>query len=218
MVVALAGGPFSLAFLAGTWVAMAATRGGGAYSAHVALMWPFPALFAASALAALPWRRLAIVAGAGMIAMNLLVYSQYIAQYERNGPDEIFSDAIYPLSAALVERPGQAIYYVDWNVANALTLLHEGRLDLRKGNDPLISESPSESEIGQIRDMVADRDAVFVAHVSEFRGLGELRVRLERTAESLGYHRETLRTIADSNGRPVFGIFRFRPVGGGMAR
>jgi len=201
---------FSLVFIAVAWMVMAATRNAGNYSAHVMLLWPFPVLFVAWALAALPWRRPALLAGIAMVAMNLLVVSQYVSQYERNGPHERFTDAIYPLSAGLPENSGRTIYCVDWNVASQFKLLHKGRLAVRTGSYPLLSESPSESDIGQIRAMVSDRDALFVAHVSaQARVFG---VRLERTAESLGFHRETLRTIADSNGRPVFAVFQFRPL------
>jgi 4-amino-4-deoxy-L-arabinose transferase-like glycosyltransferase len=206
---------FSLVFVAVGWLSMAATRGAGWYSSHVILLWPFPILFVACTLAALPWRRPVALAVVAMIAMNLLVLSQYVSQYERNGPDERFSDAIYPLSAALAERPGQTIYWVDWNVANQLTLLHQGRLDLRVGHDPLLTDSPDVDEVRAIRAMVSDPLALFVAHVTPRAWV--LSERLARTAASLGYRKEILQTIADSNGRPVFVIYRFRPAGRGSA-
>ena len=94
---------YSLLFVAVAWLIMAATRRAGVYSAHIILLWPFPVLFVASALAALPWRRLAVGTVAVMVGMNLLVLTQYIAQYERNGPDERFTDAIFPP----LGRPGR---------------------------------------------------------------------------------------------------------------
>jgi hypothetical protein len=33
--------------------------------------------------------------------------------------------------------------------------------------------------------------------------------RLDRIARSLGYHKEMVRTISDSNGRPMFEIIHF---------
>jgi hypothetical protein len=38
--------------------------------------------------------------------------------------------------------------------------------------------------------------------------------RLDRAARSFGYRREVVRTIADSNGRPMFEIVRFVPMEG----
>jgi hypothetical protein len=147
-----------------------------------------------------------------MAGMNLLVLSQYIAQYERNGPDERFSDAIFPLSAALSETPGQVIYNVDLNIANALRVLHKGRLEVRVRNDLFRSESPDEMARREIHSMISDRNAVFVGRVSMPAHI--LTEHLEEVAEAQGYHRETLQTIADSNGRPVFAIFHFRPATG----
>ena len=50
---------FSLVFMAVTWFLMALTHDAGTSAHHVVLLWPFPILFAAVALASLPWRPLA---------------------------------------------------------------------------------------------------------------------------------------------------------------
>jgi Dolichyl-phosphate-mannose-protein mannosyltransferase len=200
---------FSLVFAAVTWLMMAATRRGAPYSGHIILLWPFPILFVVSTLAQLRWRRTVVVALAAMIAMNLLVLSQFVSQYERNGPDEEFTDAIFPLSAALTEHPGQIIYCVDWNMVNALELLHGGRLDVNLDNHPFVPDSPSAADVREIQARVSKPSALFVAHVTPEISLRE---HLVRAAASLGYEPVTLNTIADSNGRPIFTIFRFRPV------
>jgi len=43
-----------------------------------------------------------------------------------------------------------------------------------------------------------------------FQGVRE---RLERDAVSTGYEKHLIRTIDDSNSRPVFELWRFRPAG-----
>jgi hypothetical protein len=47
-----------------------------------------------------------------------------------------------------------------------------------------------------------------VAGREDFHGVD---AHLDRFASMTGYRRELIRTIADSNGRPVFEIFRFTP-------
>ena len=87
--------------MAVAWLLMALTHDAGTSADHVVLLWPFPILFAAIALASLPWRTLAWTAASVMIAMNLLVINQYVAQFEQDGAGDVFSDAFYPLSASL---------------------------------------------------------------------------------------------------------------------
>ena len=103
------------------------------------------------------------------------------------------------------------IYNVDYNVANSLKLLHKGRLDVRICNRLLHTDAPDGTDRSEIRDMISDRAAVFVGHVSPLSIAPT--VNLEHVAGALGYRRETLRTIADSHGRLIFDIFHFRPNG-----
>ena len=55
---------FSLVFMTVAWLLMALTHDAGTSAHHVILLWPFPILFAAVALASLPWRPLAWTAAA----------------------------------------------------------------------------------------------------------------------------------------------------------
>jgi hypothetical protein len=200
---------FSLVLIAVAWFLMALTHDAGTSAHHVILLWPFPVLFAAVALASLPWRPLAWVAAVVMIAMNLLVLNQYVYQFERDGASPIFSDALNPLSASLDEYANRTLYVIDWGIFENLNLLHEGRLDFRIAQDPLLSESPSPKDLREIRNMLADSDALILDHVREHEVLGEVGARLDRAAQSFGYHREVVRTLPDSNGRPMFEILRF---------
>jgi hypothetical protein len=179
---------------------MASTHDAGASAHHVILLWPFPILFAATALASLPWRPVAIAAGVGMIGMNLLVASQYISQFERNGATGSFTDAIFSLSASLPEH-AENIYILDWGISEPLTYLHRGQLKL-----PLSGGQEVETHA-----MLTDPGGLFVGHVQGREFFPRLEQDLEAEARTSGYHKELIQTVADSNGRPVFEVFRFRP-------
>ncbi len=207
---------FSVVFCAVAWAAMALTRDAGGAAHHAVLLWPFPQLFVAATLAAIPWRLpwkgIAIVGTGVLAAMNLLVVNQYIYQLELNGADASFSDALFALSDAIPEKPDQRIYILDWGMINSLALLHRGRLTLRVANDAFLTDTPSAAEQRSIAYMLKDRDALFVDHVPErevFKGVGK---RAGEAAERAGLRKDLLGTYADTNGRPVFELFRLIPV------
>ena len=200
---------FSLVFMAVAWFLMALTHEAGTSAHHVILLWPFPVLFAAVALASLPWRPVAWTAAVVMIAMNLLVLNQYVYQFERDGTGDVWTDALTPLSAILDEYPDRTFYLIDWGLSDNLNLLHQGRLDLRLATGPVNTDAPSPEQLGEIRDMLRDPGGLILDHVREHEVFPDVGVRLDRAAQSLGYHREVVRTIPDSNGRPMFEILRF---------
>jgi 4-amino-4-deoxy-L-arabinose transferase-like glycosyltransferase len=210
---------FALVFLAVTWLAMALTRDAGGSAHHVILLWPFPVLFAAAALAGLAnlpgGRWIAPALGMAMILMNLVVLNQYLVQFERNGPGAVFTDAVFPLSEQLEPLAGRPVYVVDWGMLNVLAFLHQGHLDLRVGSEPLMTDAPSVPQQRELGAMIINRSAVFVGHTAGEEIFPQVNERLDRAAASLGYRKDVLRTIPDSNGRPRFEIFSFRPVVGG---
>lgn len=201
---------FSLVFLMVAWSMMAVTRNAGGAAHHDILLWPFPILFAVSALARIPWRWLAIPVGAALVLMNLLVINQYVYQFERDGATDNFSDALFALNHALPEdRP---IYLIDWGMGVTSQLSHQGRLHIQYAEGSVSSDTPDPSTQAQLRAMLSDTDAVWVDHAPDhevYRGVG---ANLEKFATGAGYRRELLQTIRDSNGRAIFQIFRYRPL------
>lgn len=200
---------FSLVFMAVAWFMMALTHDAGGSAHHVVLLWPFPILFAAVALASLPWRPLASAAAAVMIAMNLLVINQYVAQFEQNGAGDVFTDALYPLSAGLDAYGDRTLYVIDWGLYENLNLLHQGRLSFHVAIGPVSTDSPSPEQLAEIQDMLRDPEALILDHVREHEVFPNVGARLDRAARSFGYRREVVRTIPDSNGRSMFEIVRF---------
>jgi hypothetical protein len=202
---------FSLVFMAVAWFLMALTHDAGASAHHVVLLWPFPVLFVAVALSALPWRPLAWIAGAGLVVMNLLVVNQYIAQFERDGAGEVFTDALYPLSTSLDAYADRTLYVIDWGLYENLNLLHRGRLNFRIAIGPVNTDSPDPGQLREIRDLLQDPRALILDHVREHEVFPGVGARLDRAARSLGYRREVVLTVPDSNGRPMFEMVRFVP-------
>ena len=201
---------FCLIFLAVTWPLMALTRDAGGATHHVVLLWPFPILFVALAVTALPWRSIAFVAGSLLVALNLLVVNQYVLQLERDGAAGNFTDALFSLSHVLAQSPDRPTFVIDWGIQYSMELAHQGRLRLYPATDPLMTETPNDAQRSSLRAMLSTPDAVFVGHVREreqFEGVGG---RLEQFASTFGYHKQLIQTIFDSNGRPVFEIFRMR--------
>ncbi len=200
---------FSLVFLVVAWSMMALTKNAGGAAHHDILLWPFPILFVVSALQRVPWRWLTMAAAVFLVAMNVLVVNQYILQFERDGASENFTDALFTLDRDLPEN--QDIYVIDWGINATSQLNHQGRLRLHPAEGALRNPTPEAGQAVQLRAMLADSNALWVDHVpgrEAFHGVG---ANLEKFAAQAGYRRELLRTVTDSNGRPVFEIFRYRP-------
>ena len=199
---------FCLVFTAVAWFFMASTRDAGASLHHTVLLWPFPQLFIAIVISSLRWKWAAISICFLLVVLNLLTIAQYISQFERNGAEGVYSDAIYPLSSALSEVPGQTIYMLDWGIQNPLDVFHNGRLRMRSGHDPFMSDTPSDWDKGAALRMFADPGALFVTHTEKREAFTGVHKRFDESAAAAGCHEDSVRTIPDSNGRPVFEIFK----------
>jgi hypothetical protein len=74
---------------------------------------------------------------------------------------------------------------------------------------PVITDSPTAEQLAEIRDMLGDPEALIVDHVREHEVFPNVGARLDQAAQSFGYRRKVVRTVPDSNGRPMFEIVRF---------
>jgi hypothetical protein len=186
---------------------MAMTHDAGAGAHHVVLLWPLPILFAVAALRKLPGALLLPV-GLLLCGNNLLVDNQYLAQLVRNGSFNTFTDAIFPLSEALLDTDRNTIYVTDWGMFDSLNLLHRGKLALRAAAGPLVPDSPSADQVAEVQQMLLDPKGLFVGHVAGQEAYPKVGEHLDKLARASGFRREVLRTVADSNGRPMFEISR----------
>ncbi|MEO8100626.1 MAG: glycosyltransferase family 39 protein [Acidobacteriota bacterium] len=202
---------FSLIFCAVAWLSMASTLDAGGAAHHVVLLWPFPVLFAVAVLAAIRWRPVLLLAGIGLVGMNLVVVNQYLAQLQQFGAADAFTDAIFPLSDSLGSLPGKTYYLTDWGIVDSVNLLQRGRLTLRLATGPLVPETPSDAERQELDRMMKDPDGVFVGHVAGKEAFQDVGKHLDQQAEAAGLRRDMLQTVTDSSGHPMFEVFRLAP-------
>jgi hypothetical protein len=191
-----------LAFL-GTWLPMVLTAGAGAAAHHVILLWPFQFLAIAAALAAIPIRWLAVAATVLLCASNFAVTNEYYKEMIRNGPAIRWTDAVYPLERRLETLRSPDIYIVDWGIFESVNLLSDNSAPLR-GVDFGNQE--------ELRKIVSDPRAAFVAHTSKYAYFPQQRATLEDIAQNAGYEEVPIEIIYDRNGRPTFDVFRFRKI------
>jgi hypothetical protein len=198
---------FSLVFMCVTWLAMAVTREAGASVHHAVLLWPFPQLFVATVLAALPWRKLAEIVACLLVVINLLVIVQLVADFERNGARGNFTDASLALSSEFSDS-NKPVVVLDWGILNGLAFLHQGHLQLRSGGGPFQTDSPTSDERASMDWLLSDPQSIFVTHVAGRETWPDVRPRLNRVVAERGIRKEMIKIIPDSNGRPVFELFR----------
>ncbi len=199
---------FSLIFVAVAWLPMAFLENAGA-SQHAVLLWPFPHLFVAAALAHLaPERRavrlLAVCAVAAVCLWNEFVLNQHLAWLIDRGTTTVWTDAIEPLSRYLGATPAAHMYILDWGIREPLRALNQGQLALEFRRDLLTDFRPQAAS-----QVLAARDAIFVDHAAGKTIVAGARDRLDALAVSEGYRKQTLKIVADRHGRPVFEVFRF---------
>jgi hypothetical protein len=155
------------------------------------------------------WRALLLLVGGLLAGSNLLVLNQYAAQFERFGPARDFTDALFPLEEAVNSNSTRNVWVVDWGMYNTLLMSHKETALLHTGNEPFMDSNMGDLQLRQAATMLGDPDAVFVNHVAGkevFEGVG---ARLEQFAAGRGLRKEVVQTIRDSNGRPMFELFRF---------
>jgi 4-amino-4-deoxy-L-arabinose transferase-like glycosyltransferase len=210
--------PMAFSLIAATvaWLQMLFGKGVGGSAHHVILLWPYPTLFIAVAFAEAS-RRLGS-AGKPLLALvvlflagsSLLVTNEYLALLIRNGPGEVWTDAVYPLSDYLKRVKPPAIYADDWGMINILTLLNRGSMPLRVGTDPLLKSQLDPEDRRMVLDRIAESESVFATHPGELELFKGVDAKLMAMAAEAGYRRETLAEISDRNGRRMFQVFRFR--------
>jgi hypothetical protein len=208
---------FAAVCLAVVWALMLFGKETGGSVHHTALLWPWPHLLVAPAFAEFSRRfgrrgLVAVVLIAGAVAMrNVQTTNVYLSQFIRNGGAVVWSDAIYPLADYLPEAQAEEIYVLDWGVLDPLRVLSRGRLRVLWGADQLLKNPLNEEDLGYFRQMIQQPEHLFVKHTPSHEVFTGVSARFGKLLEAEGYRIEMLRTIPDTNGRPVFEVFRVRP-------
>ena len=190
---------FGLFACAGTWLPMVLTAGAGDAAHHVILLWPFHFLAIAATLAAIPWAWTATLV---LCASNLLLTNEYYYQLAHSGPDVRWTDAIYPLAQDLKSLRPPNIYFVDWGIFEPVDLL----------SDHAPVHELDFSDTANLRKIVSDPRAAFVAHTAKYAYLPQQRALLEEAAAGAGYEEAPVEIVYDHYGRATFEVFRFRKI------
>jgi len=204
---------FALVFSVTGWGLMLLTKGAGASVHHVILLWPMPLMFLALAFSEASRRPPAKVAipALGLVvgffaAGNVLATNQYLAQFVRNGPTAVWTNAIYPLSSALMQNHYGEVDGIDWDTIEPLRVLERATV-------PLDSITVEQNHPEQALSKMGRSGIVFLGHVKEremFPGVDE---HLDAIAASHGLSKRLIQTFPDENGRPIFELFQYGGAG-----
>jgi len=182
--------------------------GGGLSVHHTILLWPLPVFFLANAFGEVP-SRVGLVVLCFLGLSNLLVTNQYLYQFVRYGSSDVWTDAIYPLAAALSKTHASQAVITDWGIADQLCVLNR--------NDPPArpiafrfmppGDPPAQRE-ADLR-ILADEKAIWVEHMpghEVFKGAND---HVLNAAREAGFSPVMLDTFYDRNGRAIFQTLRF---------
>ena len=207
---------FGAAVLAVAGAQMLLTPGAGGSAHHHVLLWPFPHLVIAAALTSAAdrlrhaGRPALLIALVVLCAANLAVTNEYLAQFVRNGPAPVWTDAVMPLSAALRAIPARQVLITDWGIFDSLRLLSSGALPLRQVVDLLGKPALSAVEKRFLGELFASPANVFVTHTGENEEFRGMRARLEELATEAGFQQVVLRAVHDRHGRAIFEVLSYR--------
>ncbi|HEX8986031.1 MAG TPA: hypothetical protein VF767_11375 [Bryobacteraceae bacterium] len=202
---------FAAVFMAVTWIQMALSQNGGTGAHHVVLLWPFPHLFVAVALAQASrfFRRAGVPVLAVVTALicgsNLLVLNEHLAQVIENGNTTLWTDAVSQLDEALEATPARHVYVMDWGMFDVLRALSRGVLPLEDGPDVFLRDTEKKLP----PEMLARKDAIFLGHTEGNEINTGTAARLEALGQSVGLRKQAVRVVNDRMGRPIFELYRF---------
>ncbi len=171
---------------AATWLPIALAANAGFAAQHTILLWPFPMLAIAAALAQAP-ARLGAAVCALLCLSSVAVTNQYYADLIRNGPAIRWTDAIDPLNRYLIDSKPEMVFGADWGFVETLNLMSEGRV-------PISFVDVTDKKL--IARMVSGQNYLFVWHEPNFTYQPEIRAAVEDAAREGGYQEERLATIS----------------------
>jgi hypothetical protein len=151
-------------------------------------------------LAKLPGRSGVAIAGLGLISCAL-VTGNYYAMLIRNGADPPWSDAIYGVDTVLRETSASRVYAVDWGILDPLRLLSKGKL-------------PFHPDAG-MPPQLDDPTAVYIGHTDRYQAFEAINAKVIAAAAEIRpvpFRKWLLATMKDSQGNPVFEVFRLVPA------
>jgi 4-amino-4-deoxy-L-arabinose transferase-like glycosyltransferase len=206
---------FALLALAIAWVQMAVTANAGGSVHHAILLWPLPQMIVAISFASASRRLrgagipvLAVVLAVLMVS-GLLVTNEYRYLMMRNGGSQNWTDAIFRLSDYMKGLSPSNVFCVDWGIMDNMRLLTRGKLPLRVGTDPITKPALADADRESLANTISGPRNIFINHTKDFEFFTGVNDKLVKYAGAAGYRREIMAVIPDSNGRPVYEVYRF---------
>ncbi len=201
---------FALIFCAVGWSLMLITKNAGDSVHHVILLWPVPLLFLALTFSEAS-RRLPQKVGVPILvvivgffaAENILATNQYLAQFIRNGPTGMWTNALFPLSADLMQSHYGEIVGIDWGTTVPLEVLERAQI-------PLSAVTVDENSPQPVLDKMGKDGVVFLGHLKDFEIFTGVNAKMEAIARKAGMVKYVIKTFNDDNGRPIFELFQYR--------
>jgi hypothetical protein len=203
---------FALIFCAVGWALMLITKDAGASVHHVILLWPVTLMFLALPLSEASRRLpnkiaiplLSVIVGI-FAAKNVLVTNEYLAQFIRNGPTDKWTNALFPLSADIMQSHYGEIDGIDWGTVVPLRVLERAQVPLGFVN---VDEKAPQEALAKMN----KEGFVFLGHVKQFEVYASVDEKLDAIAASNGMTKQVIKTYPDDNGRPMYELFQYRPV------
>ncbi|HEY3835206.1 MAG TPA: glycosyltransferase family 39 protein [Bryobacteraceae bacterium] len=204
---------FSLVFCAVGWGLMLLTKNAGASVHHVILLWPVPLMFLGLAYSEASRRVpakvsvpvLAVVVGY-FAAENVLATNQYLAQLIRNGPCTYWTNALYPMSADLMQAHSGEVVGIDWGTTVPLEVLEQAEVPMSFVG---VDEAAPDAVLGKM----GKPAYVFLSHVKELEIFPGIDEKIDGIAAKHGFSKQVIKTYADDNGRPTFELFQYKAAG-----
>ncbi len=207
--------------LAAAFAPMLLIRNAGA-AHHLALLLPFPQLFATAGLAGTQarlaawaerpvWRR---AAGAGLAAMlillagaNLRVVADHYRRILKYGGANGWSEAIYSLHRTLERSRAERIFLLDWGIMNQLRWLSRDRLPLAEAPQP---QGPGD-DAPYLSEWLDRPGALWVKLAAgEAPAFPQIAAAWRSAVAARERRAELVETVRDLRGRPVYEVWIVR--------
>ena len=206
---------FALVAMTVAWAQMAITANAGGSVHHAILIWPLPQMVIAISFAAASRRlraagipALAVVL-AGLMVSGLLVTNQYHFLMVRNGGSPNWTDAIFRLADYMKGVSPNNVFCMDWGIMDSMRLLSRGKLPLRVGTDPITKPALNDADREYLARTISGAGHLFINHTKNFEFFPGVNDKFVKYAAGTGYRRQVMAVISDSNGRPVYEVYRF---------
>ena len=193
---------------------------------HILMLYPFPQVAVAVALAllvqALPrwfsktsWRRLTPLAVASLVVLlgvNVQIVCGYLRLAYQTGGVGRFSDAIYALNHVLLsEYKDNRVLVGDWGFANCLLMLSRGEIKTEWMRPAKLSGLGDEfAQISVSPLQLTDPKSALLLHSSKFAGSEQRQRDVLATARVLGLTTQRTRSFYSKDGDEVYQLISFQ--------